>query len=145
MKNSRKRKTANKQRPRKSAKANAAKGKRALKKRAAKTKAIIRKTAAAKTTAAQKRASSNARSVNVAGRVKRRPDYSDVEAGDLQGLSRAEQADSESVDELVEEGNALEAGVVAGVEHADDAEGQEVHTHEVPEDDVPEEYLDTEE
>ena len=61
---------------------------------------------------------------------------------DFQGLSRAEDADSESVDELVEEGNAFEAGAVAGVEEADKSEEEEVHTHEVPEDDVPEEYLD---
>lgn len=64
------------------------------------------------------------------------------QSGDLQGLSRAEQADSESVDELVEEGNIFEAGAVAGVEEADNAGEREVHTHEVPEDDVPEEYLD---
>lgn len=51
-----------------------------------------------------------------------------------------ERADSESVDELVEEGNVAEAGVVAGVEEADDSDEREVHTHEVPEDDVPEEY-----
>jgi hypothetical protein len=61
---------------------------------------------------------------------------------DLQGLSRAEQADSESVDELAGEGNVFEAGAVAGVEQADSADEKEVHTHEVPEDDVPEEYLD---
>jgi hypothetical protein len=64
------------------------------------------------------------------------------QSGDLQGLSDIENADSESVSELIEEGNAFEADVVAGVEHADDDEGREVHTHEVPEDDVPEEYLD---
>lgn len=67
------------------------------------------------------------------------------QSGDLQGLSNLERADSESVDELIEEGNAFEAGVVAGVEEADDAEVREVHTHEVPEDDVPEEYLDKDE
>jgi hypothetical protein len=61
---------------------------------------------------------------------------------DFQGLSRAQQADSESVEELVEEGNVAEAGAVAGVEEADDENTREVHTHEVPEDDVPEEYLD---
>lgn len=66
----------------------------------------------------------------------------EVEAGDLQGLSDRESADSESVDELVEEGNAFEAGVVSGVEEADDNDEREVHTHEFPEDDVPEEYLD---
>ena len=60
---------------------------------------------------------------------------------DFRGLSRAEEADSESVDELVEEGNIFEAGAVAGVEEADDSDEREVHTHEVPEDDVPEEYL----
>ena len=63
-------------------------------------------------------------------------------SGDLQGLSNRKAADSESVDELLEEGNAFEAEAVAGVQRADDNEGQEVHTHEVPEDDVPEEYLD---
>jgi hypothetical protein len=64
------------------------------------------------------------------------------QAGDLQGLSNLEGTDSESVDELLEEGNAFEADVVKGVEDAGD--GAEVHTHEVPEDDVPGEYLDKE-
>lgn len=64
------------------------------------------------------------------------------QAGDLQGLSGAERADSESVDELLEEGNAFEADVVAGAEAADDADEKEVRTHEVTEDDVPGEYLD---
>ena len=62
------------------------------------------------------------------------------QSGDLQGLSDVESADSESVDELLEEGDAFEAEAVAGVQHADDEEEREVHTHEVPEDDVPEEY-----
>jgi hypothetical protein len=62
------------------------------------------------------------------------------QSGDLQGLRDTESADSESVSELLEEGNAFEADVVAGVEHVEDNEEQEVHTHEVPEDDVPEEY-----
>jgi hypothetical protein len=64
------------------------------------------------------------------------------QSGDLQGLSNVEGADSESIDELVEEGNAFEADVVAGVERAGNEEGKEVRTHEVPEDDVPTEYLD---
>jgi len=69
---------------------------------------------------------------------------SGAQSGDLQGLRDIESADSESVDELIEEGNAFEADVVAGVEHADEDQEREVHTHEVPEDDVPEEYLDKE-
>jgi|SRR5277367_1772802 len=64
------------------------------------------------------------------------------QSGDLQGLSNREGADSESVDELLEEGNAFEAEVVKGVEDAPDADEGEVRTREVPEDDVPEEYLD---
>jgi hypothetical protein len=64
------------------------------------------------------------------------------QSGDLQGLSDSADADSESVDELLEEGNAFEAGVVEGVENAPDADEGEVRTHEVPEDDVPDEYTD---
>lgn len=63
------------------------------------------------------------------------------QSGDLQGLSNRGGADSESVDELLEEGNAFEAEVVKGVEDVPDADEGEVRTHEVPEDDVPEEYL----
>lgn len=64
------------------------------------------------------------------------------QSGGLQGLSNSAGADSESVGELIEEGNSFEAGVVSGVEAADGADEQEVRTHEVPEDDVPGEYLD---
>jgi N utilization substance protein A len=67
------------------------------------------------------------------------------QAGSLQGLSDLAEADSESVDKLLEEGNAFEAGIVEGVEDAPDADQGEVRTHEVPEDDVPEEYRNPEE
>lgn len=63
-------------------------------------------------------------------------------SGDLQGLSDVESSNSESVDELLEEGNSFEADVVMGVEDAGDAEGREVRTHEVLQDDVPGEYGD---
>jgi hypothetical protein len=62
------------------------------------------------------------------------------QSGDLQGLSNRAGADSESVDELLEEGNAFEAEVVKGVEDVPDADEGEIVTHEVPEDDVPREY-----
>ena len=64
------------------------------------------------------------------------------QSGDLQGLSGDEIADSESIEELLEEGNAFEAGVLIGVQDADDGNLEEVQTHQVPEDDVPREYLD---
>jgi hypothetical protein len=67
------------------------------------------------------------------------------QSGDLQGLSSLAGANSESVDELLEEGNAFEAELVKGVQDAGDADEREVHTHEVPQDDVPDEYRDKKE
>ncbi len=64
------------------------------------------------------------------------------QSGDTEGLSRAAIADSESVEELLEEGQAFEAGVISGVENARDADEGGVRTRQVPEDDVPQEYLD---
>lgn len=64
------------------------------------------------------------------------------QAGDTERISREELADSESVEELLEEGQAFEAGIVSGVENARDADKGGVRTREVPEDDVPQEYLD---
>ena len=63
------------------------------------------------------------------------------QSGDTQGLSNLAEADSESVQELVEEGQFFEAEVISGVENAPDADVAEVITTEVAEDDVPPEYL----
>jgi hypothetical protein len=62
------------------------------------------------------------------------------QSGDVQALPRTEDVDSESVEELAEEGQDFEAEVVGGVENAPDADRGEVRTREVPEDDVPDEY-----
>jgi len=62
------------------------------------------------------------------------------QSGDTQGLSDVEEATSESVLELVEEGQAFEAGIIAGIENAPDADEGPVRTREVLEDDVPLEY-----
>ena len=66
------------------------------------------------------------------------------QSGDTQGLSDVEEAGSESVEELVEEGQSFEAEVISGVENAPDPDVDEVHTREVPEDDVPAQYLERE-
>jgi len=66
------------------------------------------------------------------------------QSGDTQQLPDVAGADSESIEELAEEGNAFEADAVYGVENAKDPDVSEVRTHEVPEDDVPAEYLDNE-
>jgi hypothetical protein len=74
---------------------------------------------------------------------KNKPDPNSAgQSGDLQGLSDREEADSESVVELLEDGQSFEAEVISGVENAPDPDVAEVTTSEVPEDDVPEEYLD---
>jgi hypothetical protein len=59
------------------------------------------------------------------------------QSGDLQGLSREENAGAESVEELVEEGQAFEADVIDGVENAPDADEGPIRTHDRVEDDIP--------
>src|SRR4029077_11020562 len=66
--------------------------------------------------------------------------HSAGQSGDTQGLSSVEEIDSESVEELVEEGQDFEAGTLAGIEEAD-ASQEEVRTKQVPEDDVLPVYL----
>jgi hypothetical protein len=62
------------------------------------------------------------------------------QAGDTQGLSDVADADSQSVEELAEEGQYFEAAVISGIENAPAADVSEVKTREVPQDDVPPEY-----
>lgn len=118
----------------------------ALKKAATKTKTLAKKTAGAKSARVlKKRAPGKKQNWHTEAFLPpglRSPLAG--QSGDLQGLSSVEAADSESVDELLEEGNAFEADVVAGVQSAGDTDEKEVRTHEVPEDDVPGEYLDKE-
>jgi hypothetical protein len=117
----------------------------ALKKAAVKTKALGQKTTGARTpTPLRTRVRGKSQSVDTeAFAPEALRERSGRQSGDLQGLSNIEGADSESVAELIEEGNAFEADAVAGVEHAGDTD-QKVRTHEVPQDDVPGEYRDKE-
>jgi len=140
-------------------KAKQKKAKRGEKKTAAKAK-LSRKKAApkrkgarkpARKPAAARRAGREAQGVFVFGSksvetvpLKRRTRTAAAGAGggDFGGASVVQSADSESADELLEEGQAFEAGIVSGVENAPDADQGEVRTHEVAQDDVPEEYDD---
>ncbi len=64
------------------------------------------------------------------------------QSGDIEGLPDEPDADSESVEELVEEGQYYEAEVVDGVENAPLADEAELTIHERPEtenENVPEE------
>jgi hypothetical protein len=123
-----------------------AKKKAVLKKVTVKTKALGKKTTGAKTAGALKKGvHGRKQSVDTeAFALEGLRARSGTQSGDLQGLSNVEGADSESVEELLEEGNAFEADAVMGVEHAGDTDEKEVRTHEVPQDDVPGEYLDKE-
>jgi len=55
------------------------------------------------------------------------------DSGDVEGLSDEAEASSESVEELVDEGQYYEAEVVDGIENVPPADEAEVHTHERPE------------
>jgi len=50
------------------------------------------------------------------------------QAGDLQGLSNVEEADSESASEFIAEGQPFVAGIIEGVEHASDPDGAQTKT-----------------
>src|SRR6266849_8362688 len=117
-----------------------AKKKAAPKKAEVKTKAGGKKTTDGKTAGElKKQVRGKSQSVDtVAFALEGLGARSGEQSGDLQGLSNVQRADSESVDELLEEGNAFEAEVVKGVEDADEGE---VRTHEVPQDHVPGEYM----
>ena len=67
------------------------------------------------------------------------------QSGDTQGLSDLEESNSESIEELIEEGQFYEAEVLSGIENAPDADQGPVRTRQVPEDDVPLEYLERDE
>jgi hypothetical protein len=89
------------------------------------------------------RGKSRPRVVTGVGRITGRAGLDEsTQSGDTQGLSDRAVADSESVKELMEEGQYLEAEAVEGVEDAPDADAGPIRTKEVPEDDVPGEYRD---
>jgi hypothetical protein len=145
----------------KSAKATRGSSKKVNKKTAAKKSAAPKKRLTAKpaTKSAKKPSSSSSRKPSKAAPARRGKQEnietvtfepkglgprSGGQSGDLQGLSNRAGADSESVDELLEEGNAFEAEVVKGVEDVPDADQGEVRTRQFPVDDVPSEYDDEE-
>ncbi len=121
----------------------------APKKKAAKKKAVVkRKAATSRKVAPKKKAARGKRprgKQEITETVTAAPrrglgSNSGGQSGDTQGLSTRALGDSESVTELEEEGQYFEAEAVRGVENAPDPDEGEVVTHEVPEDDVPEEY-----
>jgi len=72
-------------------------------------------------------------------------DQSTRETGDAEGLSDSAESSSQSVAELLDEGQSFEASVLSGIENARNADDGPIKTREVREDDVPTEYLDDEE
>lgn len=131
--------------PKKNRNKNKPKSKKAIKKKSAPKKMARPKKAAPAKKASKRKRRARGKRLNVAS-VTFEPRglgaNSGGQSGDLQGLSNFASADSESVDELLEEGNAFEAEVVQGVQNVPDADQGEIRTHEVEENDVPDEYLD---
>jgi hypothetical protein len=135
-------KKAKQKKPRRGAKKTTAKANLSKKKVAPKRKAV-RKPAARRRPVREKQAVLGSQSVPTV-QLKRHARVAAAGAGggDFGGVSMVEGADSESADELLEEGQPFEAGIVSGVENARDPDQGEVRTHEVSQDDVPEEYDD---
>lgn len=130
--------------PKKNKKKSKAKPKKPSKKKPAPKKKALLKKAAPKKKAPPKKRRARGKNQSVSTITFDRAGLgagSGGQSGNLQGLSNAAVADSESVDELLEEGNAFEAEVVQGVQDARDADQGEIRTREVSEDDVPDEYL----
>ena len=78
-------------------------------------------------------------------RNRKRPETGSAAAGqsgDLQGLPDREDVESESVSELVEEGQYYEASMVDAVENAPLPDEGPVRAHQRPEDDLAPEYAD---
>lgn len=116
--------------PKKQAKKVKSKGKLALK-------------TSSKKKAAKKRPRGKSNSAELVGyQRKGLGSFTGGQSGDIQGISGRSGVDSESVTELLEEGQTFEAEAVSGVENAADPDVSEVVTHQFPEDDVPEEYQD---
>jgi len=145
-KSARKKKTVSRKKPTLKKKiAKTAKNKKklaAVKKPSAKGRPAVKKRRAAKKKSAAKKATRRADVINPVTPSGRRGlgAASGGQSGDTQGLSRRSYDDSESVEELMEEGQYMEAEAVSGVENARDADQGEVRTTQFPEDDVPEEY-----
>ena len=135
-------KKAKQKRPKRAATKATAKAKLSAKNEAPKQKAA-RKPAGRRRPARQTQVVRGSQSVETV-QLKRRARAAAAGAGggDFGGVSVVEGADSESPEELLEEGQTFEAGIVSGVENAPDPDQGEVRTREVPQDDVPEEYDD---
>ncbi|HWN75153.1 MAG TPA: hypothetical protein VNO13_05365 [Candidatus Udaeobacter sp.] len=119
--------------------------KKPVKKQVKKAKSVSmpasKKTSKKKTVAKPPRGKAN--SVELVGyQRKGLGSFTGGQSGDIQGISGRSGVDSDSVTELLEEGQTFEAEAVSGVENAADPDVSEVVTHQFPEDDVPEEYQD---
>jgi hypothetical protein len=137
-----KQKKANQNKSKSGVKKAAAKAKLSAKRKAPKRKAA-RKPASPRRPARQPQIVFGSRSVETVPLKRRaRAAAAGAGGGDFGGASVVENVDSESADELLEEGQTFEAGIVSGVENAPDPDQGEVRTREVPQDDVPEEYDD---
>ncbi|HEX4002174.1 MAG TPA: hypothetical protein VHX36_05960 [Candidatus Acidoferrales bacterium] len=108
-------------------------------KKPARSRAVRRSTAAREVSSGSERSSLGGSVFSPADRLAKRGlgDGAAGQSGDLQGLPRTIDVDSESVEELIEEGQSFEADAISGVENAPDADQGEIRIHERPEDELP--------
>ena len=64
------------------------------------------------------------------------------QSGDTQGLSDKTESSSESIEELIEEGQFTEAGILEGIEDSNEGDPTPLRPKQFPEDDIPLEYQD---
>ena len=64
------------------------------------------------------------------------------QSGDTQGISDKAESSSESIEELLEEGQFIEAGVLEGIEDSADGDPTPLRPKQFPIDDIPLEYQD---
>src|SRR5271167_1190277 len=91
-----------------------------------------RAAAVAETTSGSERSALDPKRKSVFEAEETVPNVSGRLSGDLQGLPAEELEDSESVEELAEEGQDLEAELILGIEEAPDADQGDVRTHRAP-------------
>jgi hypothetical protein len=64
------------------------------------------------------------------------------QSGDTQGISGKTESSSESIEELIEEGQFTEAGILEGIEDSSEGDPLPLRPKQFPENDIPLEYQD---
>lgn len=64
------------------------------------------------------------------------------QSGDTQGISDQAESSSEGIEQLIEEGQFIEAGILEGIEDSGEGDPKPLRPKQFPIDDIPPEYQD---